>query len=99
MGMTLSASLMSPRLRLPIDEAEQQDPVQPLLLSARHLQVLRLAALGLHDYEIGGRLNISGQTVRHHLQHIRRQMQARNTTHAVALAVAMGLIVIENQTD
>jgi len=51
-------------------------------------QVLRLLARGLTRREVGSRLNKSEETVKAR----RSRLRARNTTHAVAIAVSLDLI-------
>lgn len=63
-------------------------------LTAREAEVLTLLALGLSHRQVGRRLVIELDTVEKHAQHIRSKLKAGNTAHAVALAVATGLIKI-----
>ena len=64
-------------------------------LSHRHLEVLQLAAAGCLRWEIGEKLHITEATVRNHLVTIHQRLGARNTTHAVALAIVRGLIIFQ----
>jgi DNA-binding CsgD family transcriptional regulator len=64
--------------------------VQPL--SRRECQVLRLAAEGYTDAEIGRLLEISSGTVRTHVRHAREKMSARSRTEAVARALMLNLL-------
>jgi DNA-binding CsgD family transcriptional regulator len=68
-------------------------------LSVRQREVLELAAGGLLDREIGAALHLSPQTVRHTLQAAREKLGARNTVHAVALALHQNLIALEEESD
>jgi DNA-binding NarL/FixJ family response regulator len=61
-------------------------------LTDRESEVLALLADGLSHDAIGLRLRISGETVRTHLQKARERLGAQNRTHAVALALRLGLI-------
>lgn len=61
-------------------------------LSPRQREVLRLAALGYSDQEIAGVLFLSVWTVRDYLRTARAALGARNTTHAVAVALGNNLI-------
>jgi DNA-binding CsgD family transcriptional regulator len=54
--------------------------------------VLRLAAVGLTDKEIGLRLDISAMTVSKHLGSIRKKMGAQSRTEASVRAVKEGLL-------
>ena len=68
---------------------------RPFCLSVRQNQVLQLAAHGLNHHEIGAALELAPQTVRHTLQAARRKLAARNTTHAVAIALQCNWITLE----
>lgn len=59
--------------------------------------MLTLAAQGWNDREIGQRADLAGQTVRHHLQAARQKLRARNTAHAVAIALCQNLISLEDE--
>ncbi len=47
-------------------------------LTARELEVLQLASEGKTNTQIGELLNISGRTVRGHMEKIMRKLHARN---------------------
>lgn len=65
-------------------------PGQPL--GRRELQVLRLVAAG-HTYdEISTALGIAGGTTRSHANRILTKLGARSQAHAVAMALATGVI-------
>ena len=66
----------------------------PFLLSPRQAQSLSLAAKGLTVLAIARQMGISRRTVREYLQRSRRVLGAVNTTQAVAIAVARGLIEV-----
>ena len=61
-------------------------------LTPRQMQVLRLLALGMTNRQIGEALGITENTVRTHVERIRRVMKARTRGEAVARARDMGLI-------
>ena len=61
-------------------------------LTPAELQVLQLTADGLTDQQIGERMGIAWQTVRHHQSAIRRRLGALTKCQAVALALREGLI-------
>lgn len=61
-------------------------------LSAREAEVLGLAADGLSNEQIAGRLFISQATVKSHLVHIFTKLGAESRTAAVATALRRGLI-------
>jgi DNA-binding CsgD family transcriptional regulator len=62
------------------------------LLSPRQRQALELAARGWTDIEAARQMDLSPRTVRGHLQAVRLQLRALNTTHAVAIALTHNLI-------
>lgn len=61
-------------------------------LTARQLQCLRLAADGLTMPKIGARLFVTDWTVKNDLIAVRDTLRARNTAHAIAIAMRNGLI-------
>jgi two-component system, NarL family, nitrate/nitrite response regulator NarL len=61
-------------------------------LTARKVEVLSLAALGLPVRGIGERLTIRRGTVKSHLEHIYAKFGVANRTAAVAHALRGGLI-------
>jgi DNA-binding CsgD family transcriptional regulator len=66
-------------------------PPPPDGLSARELDVLRLAARGHSNREIGGELFISEHTVANHVRGILRKTGCANRTEATAYAYRRGL--------
>jgi len=63
-----------------------------MILSERELACLKLAADGLTYAEIGQQLHISRRGVKTHISHAIEKLEARNTTHAVAIAHHEGLL-------
>jgi PAS domain S-box-containing protein len=63
-----------------------RDPFAHTNLSDQETAVLRLAADGLTDREIAGRMAVSEKTVDTYWSRIRQKLVARNRTHAVAIA-------------
>jgi DNA-binding NarL/FixJ family response regulator len=61
-------------------------------LSERELNVLRLAAEGLTNSEIGARLYLSRHTVKEYLSHAMRKLNVTNRVEAVLRASRLGLI-------
>ncbi len=61
-------------------------------LTGREQDVLRLLAEGLGNDEIGGKLGISGETVRTHVQKACERLGASTRTQAVATAIRGGMI-------
>jgi DNA-binding NarL/FixJ family response regulator len=64
--------------------------VEPL--SAREIEVLRLAARGFTNKAIGVQLNISDRTVQGHLANVYGKLAVGNRTEAVTRAIQLGLI-------
>jgi DNA-binding NarL/FixJ family response regulator len=62
------------------------------VLSARELEVLRLAAAGGANKTIGARLGISEDTVKTHMRGVLSKLDANDRTHAVAIAAKRGII-------
>lgn len=60
----------------------------PARLSPRELAVLRFAAAGYSNKEIGRALTISDGTVKNHMSDIMAKLEARDRTHAVLKAIA-----------
>jgi DNA-binding NarL/FixJ family response regulator len=61
-------------------------------LSRRELEVLHQVAKGRTAVEIAGRLGIGTETVRTHVNHVLRKLEARDRAHAVAKAFEMSLL-------
>jgi DNA-binding NarL/FixJ family response regulator len=61
-------------------------------LSDRELDVLRLAAQGLSNREIGRRLHITEGTVKNHISSVLSKLQLRDRTQAVIFAKEQGLL-------
>jgi DNA-binding NarL/FixJ family response regulator len=82
--------------------AENQHDVQPdnrsdspRRITGRHLDLLKLMAEGASAKEAGRHLGIAEQTVKNHLHEIYQRLEARNCSHAVALAITAGYVQIE----
>ncbi|WP_432053695.1 helix-turn-helix domain-containing protein [Streptomyces sp. bgisy022] len=67
-------------------------------LTVRQRQVLLLAASGYTSEQAGRRLGIRRTTVDRHLGEAYRLLDARDRTHAVALAIYHGHITIADLT-
>lgn len=65
-------------------------------LSRQQLHCLRLAAAGHTARQIGTRLWVSPSAVSSSLHRVRVALRARNITHAVALAMQLGLVTAEH---
>ena len=74
------------------DEPEEERARRRLAsLSERELEVLRLAAQGESNADIGKRLFISEGTVKNHMTHILRKLGVEDRTQAAILAVKHGI--------
>jgi DNA-binding NarL/FixJ family response regulator len=67
---------------------------EPVSLSAREIEVLRLVADGLGNKEISFRLGISEHTVKFHVNSILTRMNAATRAEAVAIGMRQGLILL-----
>ena len=61
------------------------------LLSNRETHILKEVAKGLSNKQIARRLGISENTVRNHLVSVNHKLRSTNRTHAVMLAIRLGL--------
>lgn len=61
-------------------------------LTARELQILELLAQGSTNKQIAQALNISDNTVRHHVNNIMEKLQVSDRTEAVATALRSGVL-------
>lgn len=61
-------------------------------LTARELQILELLAQGSTNKQIAGALDISDNTVRHHVNNIMEKLQVSDRTEAVATAFRQGVL-------
>lgn len=71
---------------------QKQEDVIEVPLTQRETQVLRHLALGLSNKEIGRSLSISIETVKEHVQHLLRKIEATDRTQAAVWAVRKGLV-------
>lgn len=67
-------------------------------MTPRHRQALMLAARGWTTAASARYLGLSEKTVKAHLTSARVRLGARNTTHAVVLALAVGEVTLEMLT-
>jgi LuxR family maltose regulon positive regulatory protein len=72
--------------------APAADERLPEPLSARELEVLALIAAGDSNEEIAARLFVSRSTVKTHINHLYRKLEARSRTQAIARARELDLI-------
>lgn len=66
-------------------------------LTPHDLRLLTLLATGLHYHEVAYKLGISEASVKDEMKLARSKLGARNTTHAVALALDQGLIELAEE--
>src|SRR5262245_53365069 len=64
-------------------------------LTPRELEVLRGAANGNRNRDIGAKLFITEETVKVHIKHIMEKLGASDRTQAVAIALRRGIIQLE----
>lgn len=64
-------------------------------LSDRDISILRLTAKGLTANEIGKRLHLSPETVRGYKKAAIYKLDAKNSCNAVAIAIALGVINVD----
>lgn len=63
-------------------------------LSPREIDALTMLAMGMNRAQAADGLKISEHTFRDYVESARAKLGASNTTHAVARAIALGLIVV-----
>jgi len=77
---------------------EQAPPVQPEELSEREMEILRLAATGMSNRDIAGKLFLSRRTVQAHLANIFRKMGVGSRTEAVLQGLRIGWFTLDDIT-
>jgi len=77
---------LSPEVAAEIAEHATDDAVSP-----REIEVLRLAAGGNSNKEIGERLSLSEETVKSHIRSILAKLGAHDRAHAVAMGLKRGI--------
>jgi len=97
LGATAAATIAAQRLRargardIPRGP-RRQTRANPLDLTPRQLDVLRLLVRGDTDSEISHSLFVSERTVSHHVSAILRKLSVRNRTEASAAAARLGIL-------
>ena len=66
-------------------------------LTAREMEVLRWAAQGLRNREIGEKLFISENTVRNHMLSMMAKLGTTHRTEAIAIGIRQGLVRLRNE--
>lgn len=77
---------------LELEPGRKPEPSQPL--SPREIEALTLLAIGYSRAQAANTMSISEHTLRVYVESARFKVGAQNTTHAVARALARGLIVV-----
>ena len=90
----IQASLGTSLLQAEASESGATTGGSTQLLSDRELEVLRLMARGQTNAAIGHRLHLSVNTVKTHVQHLLRKLDAPDRAAAVARAAALGLLPV-----
>ncbi len=75
---------------------EAREPVQVAELSERETEILRLAAQGMSNQDIAGKLFVSRRTVQAHLANIFRKMDVGSRTEAVLQALRKGWLGLDD---
>lgn len=96
-GMLLdskSAELAFAAARIHVQALIELPPIRSAAVrpTSREIQCLRMVAVGGTVLSIAGTLGIAGRTVEFHLRSVTEKLGAVNRTHAIAIAVASGLI-------
>ncbi|MDF1514898.1 MAG: response regulator transcription factor, partial [Anaerolineae bacterium] len=65
------------------------------VLTKREIDVIRLAAKGMTNREIGRELQVSHRTIQGHLANVYGKLDVSSRTEAVTAALKLGWIVIE----
>jgi DNA-binding CsgD family transcriptional regulator len=69
-----------------IIESQSDDPG----LTAREREIIRHVAGGMSAKQIALRVGIAPRTVERHIENCRYKLRARNRTHLIAKAIALG---------
>jgi len=64
-----------------------------VVLTPRETEIMVWISKGKSRWEVAAILGISEDTVKTHLENVRRKLKASNTTHAIAIALLHGLIL------
>jgi two-component system NarL family response regulator len=65
-------------------------------LTPRELEVLQMLARGLTNKQIGSALDISGNTVRNHVNSVIEKLEVSDRTEAATTAIHRGLIELNS---
>lgn len=67
-------------------------------LTSREHEILELTALGKSAKQIAQDIEIAPRTVERHLENVRHKLRARNKSHMIAKAVALGVLHVRRAT-
>jgi len=84
--------------RLGTTGQELGESLQPPDLSERETEILRLAAKGMSNQDIAGKLFLSRRTIQAHLGNIFRKMDVGSRTEAVLQALKKGWLTLDDIT-
>jgi DNA-binding NarL/FixJ family response regulator len=93
--VALSPSVATKVVRQMTQSGPSRSGAQTDALTEREIEVLRLAAKGATNREIGRSLEISHRTVQGHLANVYEKLNANSRTEAVTEAIRRGWIVVE----
>lgn len=87
----------NPELMRKAAQFQQQQAEYSDLMTEREIDVLREAAHGLTNKEIGQALFVSDRTVQGHLQNVYQKLGVATRTEAVTKALSLGLITLNRE--
>jgi DNA-binding NarL/FixJ family response regulator len=93
-GGTALESSVAAKLMHHMNKRGAKDKEQVVNFSKRETQVLKLAAVGKTNRDIGKTLFISESTVKFHMHAILNKLDAGNRTEAVSIAIQQGVITL-----
>jgi DNA-binding CsgD family transcriptional regulator len=79
-----------------VDEAMADAPSKRALLTQREHDCLVLSGQGYSEKQVAQRLDISPNTVRVHIENIKRKLGAANKSHAIILSLIRGETDLHN---
>ena len=85
-------SVLDPTVATRVVARTRQPAAITEALTERELEILRLAARGLTNKQIGARLDISDRTVQNHLANVYTKLEVASRTEAVTVALQRGMI-------
>jgi DNA-binding NarL/FixJ family response regulator len=96
-GGTALESSVAAKLMHHMNKRGAQSTEQAVHFSKRETEVLKLAATGKTNRDIGDTLFISESTVKFHMHAILNKLDAGNRTEAVSIAVQQGVITLATE--